>query len=199
MVAVLRRAGRIVGGQIVKGGRDAPLVEVIPEGNALPPQHGGRGLVVERPEGQLHPVLADVPVAVAGQRLGAGEEGDALLFGMPVDEVEDAVRARPRAVDEAGPGHGALRRDAGAQRAEPAVAAKLVEVGHQAGVHHPLGQAGVHAVDADDDHALVVAAAALARPAAPGHAEPGSTRRGCRGRSFQHVPAVHSGGILAHA
>ena len=109
--------------------------------------------------------------AFGRQRLGGGEERDARLLGMPVDEVEDAVRARSRTVDEAGPGHGALRRDAGAQRAEPAAAAEPIEVGQQARVHHALGQTRVHPVDADNDHALSVAAAGPAAPAAPGNAQ----------------------------
>ncbi len=40
VVAVVRRAGRVVGGQVVEGRRDARGVEVVPERRALPPEHG---------------------------------------------------------------------------------------------------------------------------------------------------------------
>ena len=95
MMPVLRRAGRIVRRQIVERRRDSGGVEVIPERHALPPQHRLRRLVVERPEVELELVVADLPDAFAGERLGRREERRALFVRMAMDEVEDAVRAGP--------------------------------------------------------------------------------------------------------
>ena len=61
VVAVMRRAGRVVGRQVVERRGHARRVEVIPERHALPPEHGGGRLVVERPEIELEPVVADLP------------------------------------------------------------------------------------------------------------------------------------------
>ena len=74
MMAVLRRAGRIVRRQIVEGRGDAGLVEVVPERHSLAAQHGRRRLVVERPEIELQLVVADIPEALAGERFGRGVE-----------------------------------------------------------------------------------------------------------------------------
>ena len=87
-------------------------------------------------------MVADFPTALAGQRLGGRVERLALLVRMAVDEVEDAVRARPGAVDEVGPGHRALRRNAGAQVAEPAGGSQLCKVGQLAGLHHAADSRG---------------------------------------------------------
>ena len=125
VMAVLRRAGRIVRRQVVERRRNAGRVEVVPERHALAPQHRRRRLVVERPEVELELVVADLPAALAGHRLGGRVERRALLVRVAMDEIEDAVRARPGAVDEVGPGDRALRRNAGAQAAEPAGRAQL--------------------------------------------------------------------------
>ena len=72
-----------------------------------------------------------------------------------VDEVEDAVRAGPGAVDEVGPGDRALRRNAGAQIAEAARRPQLGQVGEQALAASCFRtELRVHAVDADDDDLL---------------------------------------------
>ncbi len=67
--------------------------------------------------------------SLTGNRLGRGIEGRTLLLRVAVDEIEDAVRAGPRAVDEIGPGHGTLGRYAGAQVAESAAGASLARLG----------------------------------------------------------------------
>jgi hypothetical protein len=114
------------------------------------------------------------------------------LFWMAMQEIEDAVRTWPGAVDEIGPGNRTLRRNAGAQWAEAAGLAKFGQVRKLAGVHHGFAKAGIHAVDADDDHLLAKAAGALA-PAAQPVAAAGQTRRhgdtACR---FQECPSVRS-------
>ena len=174
VVAMLAGSGRIVAGQIIEGGRNAALVQVGPKRHSLPAQHGGRRFVADRPDRQLHAVFADLPRSFGGERLGRGEKRRTLALRVAVDEVENPVRARPGAVDETGPGHGALRRDAGSQRAEPAPPAEPVQVRQFPGVHHGQRQARIHAVHADDDHALLTrrgrAVAVLAT--AGGHAKP---------------------------
>src|SRR6516164_5135621 len=73
---------------------------------------------------------------------------------MAMNEVEDPVRSRPRAIDEVGPGNGALRRNARPQTAESAGRAHLLKIGEQPFLYHARGQARVHPVDADDDDLL---------------------------------------------
>src|SRR5262249_9493254 len=92
-VVVLRRGGRVVGGEVVKGRGNARLVEEVPEWYALAAQDGG-----------------------AVGRLGDGGEGPALLMRVAVDEVKDTVRTGAGAVDEVGPGDGTLRRNTRAER-----------------------------------------------------------------------------------
>src|SRR5262245_17651260 len=108
------RARRVVGRQIVKRRRNASLVQEIPKGHALPPKDGLGRLMIERPEIQLQPVVSYVPMALAGKHLRGRIEWAALVVRMAVHKVKDAVRARPGAVNEVGPGDGALRRNAGA-------------------------------------------------------------------------------------
>ena len=115
VVAVVGRAGRVVGGEVVERRGDSRGVEVVPERSTLAPEHGLGRLVVERPEVEREPVVAHLPGPLAGHGLGGRVEGGALLLRVAVDEVEDPVRAGPRAVDEIGPGDGALRRRARAQ------------------------------------------------------------------------------------
>ena len=80
VMAVVRRAGRIVGRQVVEGRGDARGVEVVPERRALAPQHGRGRLVVERPEVELEPVVAHLPGPLAGHGLGGRVERGALLL-----------------------------------------------------------------------------------------------------------------------
>ena len=129
VVAVVRRAGRIVGRQVVERRGDARGVEVVPERDALAPEHGLGRLVVERPEVELEPVVAHLPGPLAGHGLGGRVKRGALLLRMAVDEVEDPVRAGPRAVDEVGPGDGALRRRARAQLLKPPPARSFSRLG----------------------------------------------------------------------
>ena len=101
---------------------------------------------------------------------------------MAMDEVEDAVRAWAGAVDEVGPGHRALRRNAGAETAESASRAQLGQVGQQALLHH-AAQARVHAVDADHDDSSCpglreTRVRSAEDPARPPRPPPSATRRG---------------------
>ena len=154
VVSVVRRAGRIVGRQVIERRRDSRGVEVVPERRALAPQHGRGRLVVERPEVELEPVVAHLPEPLAGQGLGGRVKRGALVLRVAVDEVEDPVRAGPGAVDEVGPRHGTLRRGARAQAAETPARSELFQVGEQTSLHHALRKPGVHAVHADHDHLL---------------------------------------------
>ncbi len=204
VVAVVRRAGRIVGRKIIERRGNSRGVEIIPERGPLAPEQGLGRLVIERPEVELKPVVAHVPEPLAGHGLGGRVEGIALLLRMPVDEVEDPVRAGPCAVDEVGPGDGALRRRAGAQTAETTAGPELFQVGEQTGLHHAFRQARVHPVHADDDHLLAEAprdVAAAAQPVVP-HAQSGGADRpgsGHGGRAFEQSPAVHLGdGCISH-
>ena len=129
MVAVMRGAGRIVGGQVVERRRHARRIEVIPERHSLALEHGPGQLVIERPEIELNLILADIQASFTRDDLGCRVDGSALLGGVAVDEVENTVVARPGPVDEVGPGDGALRRRAGAQRAEPAAGASFSRLG----------------------------------------------------------------------
>ena len=79
-------------------------------------------------------MVADLDAAFAGKGLGSGVERHALLVRMAVNEVEDAVRAGAGAVDEVGPGDGALRRNARAQVAETALRPQLGQLGNLAGL-----------------------------------------------------------------
>ncbi len=164
VVAVARRAGRIVRRQVVESRRNPGRVQVVPERRSLPAQHGLRRLVIEWPEVQLQLVVAELAASFAGQRFSRRIERLARFVRMAMDEVEDAVRARIGAVDEGGPCHGALRRNAGCQAAEAAGRAHLGQVRQQALTHQLGAQFRVHSVDADHDHLLAEASrdAALA-------------------------------------
>ena len=80
VVAVVRRAGRVVGRQVVERRGDSRGVEVVPERSPLPAQHGLGRLVVERPEVELEPVVAHLPAPLAGDGLGGRVERGALLL-----------------------------------------------------------------------------------------------------------------------
>src|SRR5262245_43390472 len=107
--------------------------------------------MVERPEVELEPVIADLPASLARECLRGRVERSALFLRMAVDKIEDAVRAWPRAVDECGPGDRALRRYARAETAESALFRQPSEVWQLASLHHGRRQTRIHAVDADDD------------------------------------------------
>src|SRR5262249_11706660 len=147
VMPMLRWTGRVVRGEVVKGDRHASGIQIVPEGNTLPAEYRPRRLVVEGPEVERQSMFADLPRPLAGQRPGGGEERLALFVRMAVDEVEDAVRARPGAVDEVGPGDGTLRGDARAQGAESAAFAQPRKVRQLSFFHHGGAQHGVHAVD----------------------------------------------------
>ncbi len=66
VVAVVRRAGRIVGRQVIERRGDSRGVEVVPERGTLAPEHGRGRLVVKRPEVELEPVVAHLPEPFAG-------------------------------------------------------------------------------------------------------------------------------------
>ena len=210
MMTVLRWAGRVIGRQIVERRRNAGGVEVVPEWHALPLKVRGRRLVVERPEIELEAMIVHIPVAFAGNDRGGRVDGHALLVRIAVNEIEDAVGTGTGAVDEVGPGDGALRRDARPQGAEAALLAELGEVGQLrpallvGGVHHVFGQARVHAVDADDDDFLADAfrrAIPAAEPVAAG-ADTGSSGGSGGdgdGRAFQEGPAIgFAGSGISH-
>ncbi len=91
--------------------------------------------MVKGPEIKLQSVVSDFPIPLPGQRFRGGKERNALLARMPMNEVEDSVRARAGTVDEAGPGHGALRGHAGAQPAVASAGTESAEIGEQAGIH----------------------------------------------------------------
>src|SRR5262245_27956202 len=102
---------------------------------------------------------------------------------MPMNEIEEAMRARAGAVNKVRPRHRTLRGDAGAESTKSSGRAKLVQIGKQSLPHHTFRQPGIHSVDADDDHLLADAsrsAAAAANPIA-GSAKSGGRRGGdCR-------------------
>src|SRR5262249_46351990 len=126
VVAVVGRAGRVVGRQAVKRGRNPRRVEIVPERDALAPE---------------------IRFAVDG--FGRPVEGGGRLLRVPGHEIKNAVRARCGAVDEAGPGDGTLRRNATAKGAETARRTELGEIREESLFHHAVAQAGVHAVDAN--------------------------------------------------
>ncbi len=167
VMSVLRRARRIVGRQVEERGRHPRSIEKLPERFALPVQMRSR----------------------TGDRLGDGVDRPALVVRIAVDEVEDAVRARPGAVDEAGPRDRTLRRNAGAQVAETARGTQPREVRHLPGVEHPLAEPWIHAVHADDDDLL--AERARRGPAAAQPVRAAADRGGGRGggRGFEEGAA----------
>ena len=59
VVAVVRRAGRVVGRKVVERRGNSRGVEIVPERRALAPEQGRRRLVVKRPEVELEPVVPD--------------------------------------------------------------------------------------------------------------------------------------------
>ena len=79
------------------------------------------------------------------------------------EEVEDVVLAGVDAGLERRPGDRRERRHRGAQRLEAALVAQPGQVGELALFEHRLGQAVVHAVEAEDDDALEPAALGSAR------------------------------------
>ena len=93
----------------------APALEAYPVDTSVPSHTGN--------------VFPGIASAFARHGFRSGIESGALLVRVPMDEVEDAVRAWPGAVDEIGPGHRALRRNAGPQLAKPARRAELGEIG----------------------------------------------------------------------
>ena len=74
VVAVSARGWRIVARQVVESRGHPRGVEIVPERNPLAPEDGLRRLVVEGPEVELQPVVADVPEALARQGLRAPEK-----------------------------------------------------------------------------------------------------------------------------
>ena len=118
VMAVMRRAGRVVGWKVVKRRGDSRGVQVVPERSALAPEHRRGRFVVERPEVELEPVVTYLSESFARYSLGGRVERNALFFRMSMNEVKDPVRAGPRSVDEVSPGNGTLGRRAGTQPAE---------------------------------------------------------------------------------
>ena len=110
VVSVVRGTGRIVRRQIVKRRGNSRRVEIVPERDAL---DAGSSVF-----------------AVYGFRRGI--ERSTLLVRMSVHEIKDAVRARSGPVDEVGPGHRALRGNAGPQVTEAAGRTQLGKIGQQA-------------------------------------------------------------------
>src|SRR5437868_10241193 len=99
-------------------------------------------------------MVAHFPEALSWNDFRSRIVGSTLLRRMAMNEIENAVRAWPGAVDEVGPGHGTLWRNAGPQVAKPAGGAQLGKIGEQSFRHHALRQARIHAIDADNDDFL---------------------------------------------
>jgi hypothetical protein len=110
--------------------------------------------MVERPEIKLHLIVTKFKISLAGNRFGGSEKGIGLPFRIAVDKVKYTVRARAGPVDEIGPGHRALRRDAGPENAISILGAQPLEIGQPAGVHHGFAQPGIHAVKTYHDYSF---------------------------------------------
>lgn len=63
VMTIFRRAGWIVGRQVVKNGPDSRFVQIVPEGDPLSTQQRQGRFVVERPEIELQFVIPCFPVA----------------------------------------------------------------------------------------------------------------------------------------
>ncbi len=141
------RDGRIVRRHLEDRGRDAGILEDLPEGPDFTE-------VADLTGREGNDGLAD-PDGLRGTRgFRRGEDGE-ISSGITVDEIEDGVTARVHAGDEVRPGHGRLRRQACPER--PKVAALGEEPGEgrePAFVHPPPRQDGIQSVEAEDDHLL---------------------------------------------
>ena len=142
---LLRLDGRIVGRHLEDRGRDAGLLEDLPEGPAL-------AEVAEPAAGEGDDRLAEADGLGGRGRLGRGEHGH-VGFRIAVEEIEDVVAARVHAGDEVGPGHRGLGREARPERPEVAPAGEKPAEGRQPAFVDPSPrQDRVQAVEAEDDH-----------------------------------------------
>ena len=72
-----------------------------------------------------------------------------------MNKIEDAVTAGVHSSNKVGPSHRTLRRDAGGERAKISLSFELGEVRHLAFAHEAMQQLRIHAVDAENNEALV--------------------------------------------
>src|SRR5207245_1103159 len=102
----------------------------------------------------------------------------AFFMRMAMHEIENPMRSGTGPVDEIRPSDRTLRRDAGPQAAEPAGSAELGQMRQLSRAHHLFAQAGVHAVDADDNNLLAGRLRHTVTAASPARADARSGRRG---------------------
>src|SRR6516165_8228071 len=80
VMAMLRRARRIVGRQMVERRRHTGSIEEVPERLASTAQPRRRWLVIDRPEIELELVVAHFPAAFAGDDLAGGVDRQTLAL-----------------------------------------------------------------------------------------------------------------------
>jgi len=72
-----------------------------------------------------------------------------------MNEIEDPVPACIHASNKVGPGHRTLRWNAASERAKISPSFEFGEIGHPAFAHELMQELGIHAVDAQNDQALI--------------------------------------------
>ena len=123
-------------------------------------------LIKNLPEGRTLPQLLST---AAAERYGPRTKADRVLrsfdlgrrevetqsLRIAMNEIKNPVTAGVHPGDQIRPRHGALRRDAGGEFPKVALRCQLREVGHLALTHELAQELRVHAIDAQDNQALI--------------------------------------------
>ena len=143
----------------------AMVAQNLPEGLALAAQLGGGP--VERDA-----VAADLPETLRPADARGGQLRQ-VGFQIAVEEVENVVPRRADAGGEGGPCHGGKRRESGAQARETALLLQAGQVRELAFRHEALGEAGIQAIEPQENELADAGFAVAAPPCgrAPQHAE----------------------------
>ena len=72
-----------------------------------------------------------------------------------MNEVEDPMTTCIHARNKVGPRHWTLRWNAGSELAKISLSLQFREVRHLSFTHEPMQKLGIHAVDAENDQALI--------------------------------------------